>query len=211
MAASVPTAAFSLPRDRQARIEAACRKLPETGRTSAPASPSARSFLPTLTAKPPRQAEAEARLMEQRTVRLSGPVLADLTEEILLLANANGGVERILNLSRKNSKAFDLQVAKLGPIHLTWPRPDQEPFKVVRRGLLACSTVSGCALVLDLPGLQRLPSKDQGSLRILRLDPKEGTELGRGRRVTLTATVRNNLSADRGKVRSFSGTRPESS
>jgi tetratricopeptide (TPR) repeat protein len=201
MAASVPSAAVGLPRDRQARIEAACRKLPDTGRTSALPSPGAASLAtPTPRAKPPRQAAAEARLMEQRTIRLVGPVLADLTEEILLLADADGRVERVLNLSRKNSKALDLQVAKLGTIHLAWPRPDQERFKAVRRGLLACSTATGCALVLDLPGLQRLPSKDPGSIRILRLDPKEGTELASGQRVTLTAAVRYNLSTDQGTV-----------
>ena len=200
MAAYVPSAAWGLPHDRQARIEAACRKLPDTGRASGLPYPGAAASAQTVPAKPPRQAAAEARLMEQRTVRLAGPALADLSEEILILADAEGRVERLLNLSRKNSTAFDRQIAKLGPIHVTWPRPDQEPFKAVRRGLLVCSSATGCALVLDLPGLQRLSSKDLGSIRIVRLDPKEGIKLARGQRMTLTATVRYDLSADQGRV-----------
>jgi len=200
MAASVPGAASSLPADRQARIEAACRKLPDTGRKSAPSPPGTPSFVEVVLAKPPRQAEAESRLTELRTVRLTGPVVADLTEDVLLLADGGGRVERVSNLSKKNAKAFERQVTKLGPIRLSLSRPDQEPFKAVRRALLACSTLSGCALVLDLPGLQPLSTKDLGSIRIVRIDPKEGAELVRGQRVTLTATVRYDLNADEGMV-----------
>jgi hypothetical protein len=119
---------------------------------------------------------------------------------VLLLADAEGRVEKVLNLSKKDAKAFDRQAARLGLIRLDWPRPDEEPFKALARALLACSTASGCALVLDLPGMMRLPKEGSGSIRIVSLDPKDGAGIVHGQRVTLTATVRYQIDVTPGVV-----------
>jgi hypothetical protein len=200
MAAAVPTAPVHLPEDRQARIEAACRMLPAAGPPAPAPRPATPSFVEVVAAKPPRQAAAEARLTELRTVRLAGPSLADLAGDVLLLADAGGRVERILRLSKKDAKAFDRQIASLGPIRLPSSRPDEEPFKVVLRALLACSIAAGCALVLDLPGLMRVGDDGPGSIRIVSLDPKDGVELVRGQRVTLIARVGYEIRGDVGVV-----------
>jgi hypothetical protein len=131
-----------------------------------------------------------------RTVRLKGPFMAPLTEEVLLLANAEGVVEHVTNLSRKQPELFDRQIAKLDSIRLSWSGPDERAWKAVRRGLLTCGPASGCALVLDVPGLPRLYSEDLRSIRIESLEPKEGSTLARGQRVTVTATVRYELHSD---------------
>lgn len=178
MAASV-RAPLKLPADRQSRVDAASRKL--RGKTTAAAG---------------APAQPDPGLMGLRTVRLAGPALASLTEEVLVLANAEGEVQSVSNLSRRDAKAFDRQIAKLGPIRLAWPRPDTEPFKVVRRALLACAAGSACALILDLPGMRSVPSGNVGSVSIAGLDPREGTVLRRQQHVSLVVTVRYRLEAD---------------
>ena len=199
MAAAVPTAAATLPEDRQSRIEAACKKLPAAAPSPAlvPDMPSAIEF---AYARPRPQVEAEARLLELRTVRLNGPAIAEFTEEVLLLANADGLVERVTNLSRKKPEVFDRQLAKLDSIRLNWLRPDERAWKAARPGLLACNPASGCAVVLDMPGLSRLPSGDLGSIRITSLEPTDGSTLAPGQRVTVTATVHYQLYEDQGAV-----------
>jgi hypothetical protein len=134
--------------------------------------------------------------MELRTVRVTGPVSSDLTEEVLLLIDADGGVQTVLNVSRRDPKAFDRQIAKLGPIRAPWPRPDAEPVKVIRRALLACATVSGCALVFDLPGTEALTAISKGSIRIVSLEPKDGTVLAPGQQVSITASVHYELEGE---------------
>jgi hypothetical protein len=91
--------------------------------------------------------------MDLRTVALNGPVLANLTEEVILLTSPDGSVERVRNLSRRDPEAFDRQIAKVGPIRMSLTSPDERSFKVVRRGLLACSRATSCMVILDLPGL----------------------------------------------------------
>jgi tetratricopeptide (TPR) repeat protein/transglutaminase-like putative cysteine protease len=157
MAADVPTADLNLPADRQSRIEAACRRLP-TAQPQAPQAGtkgggSARVSEAVTVSRPSRQLEAQQRLMELRTIALNGPVLADLTEEVLLLTGPDGSVERVRNLSRRDAGAFDRQLAKLGSIRLSLTSPDGRSFKAVRRGLLACSRATSCVIILDLPGL----------------------------------------------------------
>ncbi len=165
--------------------------------------------------------------MELRTVRLAGPVAADLTAEVLLLADATGRVERIAAASPAKAAAVDRQVVKLGPARLSWPRPDEQPFKMVRRGLLACNSSTGCALVLDLPGLAVLAeatadlqkhSRDLGSVSIVDLEPPDTAELLPGQAVTIKARVRYTLEAQEGRltlvvqsqgVRSVVSSRPE--
>jgi hypothetical protein len=50
-------------------------------------------------------------------VRLAGSAVAALTEEVLLLVDAGGGVERVSRLSSKSSRAFESQRGA-GPIRL---------------------------------------------------------------------------------------------
>ncbi len=142
MAASVPTAAWSLPADHKSRIE--------KGRVLA-------GQLPKI--------EAESQLTQLRTLTLQGPVLADLTEEVLVLARPDGGIERVRNLSRRNPGAFERQLATAGPIRLALASPDERPFKAVRRGLLACSRATSCAVILDLPGIARVDSARSAAAR----------------------------------------------
>ena len=169
MAATLPYAKFVLPADHQTRIDDATRKL---GRPASGAGP---------------------RLTELRTVRLGGAVSTDLTREVLLLIDALGGVQAVLDLSGKDPKAFDRQISQLGPIRAPWTRPDQEPVKVIRRALLVCATVSGCSLVFDLPGTEGLNESGQGSIRIVSLEPKDGTVLAPGQQVDIVATVHYEL------------------
>jgi tetratricopeptide (TPR) repeat protein len=147
--------------------------------------------------RPAPQPAAEAGLMELRTIELSGPSPADVTGRVLLLADADGRVETVSRLSRE-SEALDLQLASLAPIRLSWPRPDQEPFRIVKRGLLACSAESGCALVLDLPGEMSLP--EVGKVRIVSQDPREGQLLIVGQRVAVSVTVQYELDSDEGML-----------
>ena len=175
IAAAVPRARLTLPADHRALIDGASRKLPQPAAAAGP------------------------RLMELRTVRLPGPVLGNLTEEVLLLIDGDGAVQTMLNASRRDPKAFDRQIAKLGPMRVPWPRPDAEPVKVIRRALLVCATVSNCSLVFDLPGTQALAAINQGSIRIVSLEPKEGTVLAPGQRVDIVATVHYELEA-KGRV-----------
>jgi tetratricopeptide (TPR) repeat protein len=180
MAAYVPTAYQKLPADRQSRIEAACRRLPSAQSQAAELAHPAletkggsvkMSENVTVLAKPSPQTEAESRLLQLRTLTLRGPVLADLTEEVLLLASPDGRVERVRNLSRKNPDAFEQQLAKVEPIRMGLTSPDERPFKAVRRGLLACSRATSCVVILDLPGMTSSASAGsvkaggQGTLR----------------------------------------------
>jgi tetratricopeptide (TPR) repeat protein len=193
MAAAVPSASHRLPADRQARIEAAIRGLPNPPATTPrPSWPGA---------KPARQEAAEAQLMELRTIRVPGPVAVDLTEDVLVLADGDGRIERIVNVSRRSEAAFDRQVPKLGASRLASPRPGLEPLKTLRRALFACSTLSGCALVLDLPGMGTVQTgKSVASLRIVSLEPEEGTALSPGQSVTVAMRLHYEIGWKRGFV-----------
>ncbi len=143
MASSVPTADWSLPPDREKRIEVASRKI-VSPKSQFPGSGAMRG---------PYQVEANQQLLNLRTVNLAGPVLGDLAEEVLVLARQDGTIEQIENLTRKNPADFSRQVAKLDPARLALTSPDGVPFKAVRRGLLACSRATSCVIVVDLPGV----------------------------------------------------------
>jgi tetratricopeptide (TPR) repeat protein len=199
LASQAPTAAQRLPSDYLARIEAAAHRL--SGHAGPPAT-SLPAALPNAT--PPRGTLART-LMDLRIVRLKGPVLADLSEEVLLLVGADGRVERARNLSKKDASAFDRQLARLGPLQIPIGRPDDRAFKSVRRGLLVCARVTDCSLVLDLPGLAGLSAsvasaESLGSIEIAELDPPDGAKLQRGQSVKVVAVVRYDLRAARGSV-----------
>ena len=129
-----------------------------------------------------------------RTVRLKGPVVADFTEHIVLLAGVHGQVERVVNMSRKSPKDFERQLASLEPIRVpAWPQPDEHEYKAVRKGVFTCFTGTGCAVVFDLPEQETTPVEARGSIRITSIDPKEGSTLQHGERVTVVANVHYEL------------------
>jgi len=178
----------TLPLDRQKRIEAACAKLPDGASAGDDRPKGATGEFVTVHAEPKRQSEARSRLTETRTVRLKGPVVAELTEQIVLLADAQGHVERVVNVSRKSPKDFARQLASLAPIRVpAWPQPDLHEYKAVRKGVFTCFTGTGCALVFDLPEQATTPVGAMNSIRITSIDPKEGAVLQRGERVTVVA------------------------
>jgi tetratricopeptide (TPR) repeat protein/transglutaminase-like putative cysteine protease len=172
LAASVRSPA-KLPPDRQARLDAVSRK---------------------LGARP--DPFPDPALMSLRTISLAGPSLGSLTEEVLLLVGADGRVQSVSNLSRRDAKAFDRQNAKLGPIRIGWALPDAEPLKLVRRGLLACAAGASCALVLDLPGTMALEDGIRGAVEITSMNPARASLLSRGQQVTLAVTVRYRVLVD---------------
>jgi tetratricopeptide (TPR) repeat protein len=171
MAAGAASPTSRLPLDRQKRIAAACAKLPEVARPFGlpPKGPGA-----TVTAdsEPARQIQARSRLTELRTVRLKGPVVAKVTEDVVLLAAGDGRVERVVDVSRKSPQEFERQLARLDLIRVESPFPDDRVYKTVRRGLFTCSEVSGCALVLDLPNTGGLQGFEHGSIEFASLEPK---------------------------------------
>jgi hypothetical protein len=81
----------------------------------------------------------------------------------VLLAGGDGRVERVVDVSRKSPKEFERQLASLEPIQIAAPTPDGHEYKPVRRGMLTCSSISGCAIVFDLP---ELPFMSPGGGRI---------------------------------------------
>ena len=155
MAGEVPSGPALLPRDRQARIRTATTKLPELPAVvrlpqQTPAgSPEDRAY-------DARVQKARDHLQQLRTVVLSGQPIADFGEEVLLLVRGDGRVEKVVDESLKSKAAFDRQLAQLPAIQLDLPRPDENAYKAIRSGLLACSRASNCALVLDVPGLGSL-------------------------------------------------------
>jgi hypothetical protein len=166
MAASLAGARWELPADHQARIEAAVRKLSRQPAATGP------------------------RLTELRTLRLTEAASENLSQDVLLLIDADGAVQAVLNVSENPQPAFDRQLAKLLPMRVPWPRPDAEPVRVIRRALLVCATVSGCSLVFELPGTELFNAiKEEGSTRIVVLEPADGTVLAPGQQVEIVATV----------------------
>ncbi len=93
-----------LPADRQKRIEAACAKLPDVGPPTPPRPPGTTGAYEVVFSEPARQRQARDRLMGLRTVRLKGPVVANVTEEVLLLTDSDGRVE-VTSLSRPEARS----------------------------------------------------------------------------------------------------------
>jgi tetratricopeptide (TPR) repeat protein len=164
LASSVPSATLSLPKNHRTHLEDA-RK-----RAQAP------EWRP-------------ERMMPLRTVHIRGPVVADLNEDVLLLAGHDGRVERVQGISPKKPSELTRQIASLGPIRLDLAAPEDRPFKVVRRGLLACYHLTGCSLVLDLPGQADAAAAAASPFRVEKLDPANHSTLQRGQRVTVVAVM----------------------
>jgi len=202
MAAAGGTWNSALPADREQRIAAACEKVTAAKRAvggHAGACPD-----------PAQQSGAASRLTELRTVRLNGPVVADVAEEVVLLGSADGRVETLVNVSRKSPRDFDRQLARLDPVRISWPRPDEHLYKAVRHGVFACSAATGCALVLDLPEetvVARVATK--GSVQITDIEPKEGSTLRRGATVTVVAKVHYRVSDSKGSIQLLILKRPQ--
>jgi tetratricopeptide (TPR) repeat protein/transglutaminase-like putative cysteine protease len=160
MAADVPSARWSLPPDHQHRIEAASRRLaaakPQTPDLPQPAVSSASTQVVAIAVpKGTPLFEGRRQFSELRTIAVAGDAITDLAEEVLLLLGPDGSAERIRDVSRKPSDAFERQLAKLGPVRVPLKAADDRPFKAVRRGVLVCSRVDSCTIVLDFPGLVR--------------------------------------------------------
>jgi tetratricopeptide (TPR) repeat protein len=177
----------TLPIDRQQRIAAASAKLP--GVTSAGAARSKDAWTQRVEDFK-RQSEARSRMTAMRTVRLQGPVVADITEQVVLVADDQGHVERVVNVSRKSPKDFEKQMGSLAPIRVpVLPQPDEHNYRAARTAVFTCFTGSGCALVFDVPEGTAPPVVAMGSIRITNIDPKEGATLQRGERVKVMAKV----------------------
>lgn len=192
----------ALPGDREQRIAAACEKVT--------AAKSAVGEHAGACPDPAQQSGAASRLTELRTVRLKGPVVTDVTEEVVLLGSADGRVERFVNVSRKSRSDFERQLASLDPVRISWPRPDEHGYKAVRHGVFTCFAATGCALVLDLPeetAVVNLATK--GSVQITNIEPKEGTTLKRGATVTVVAKVHYRVSDSKGTIQLLILKRPQ--
>jgi tetratricopeptide (TPR) repeat protein len=178
MASTVPTGPSALPAGYADRIEAARRRLGQ-----------------------PRDRFPQDPLTELRTVRISRSARVELAEPVLLLAAADGKVERIRGLGKNNQEALSRQLAALGTVSLPLPWPDESPTKTVRRSLLVCSKSAGCSLILDLPGQRAAEAQDVGTIGLLSLSPAAGSNLRPGQQVDFVATVRYELrEAERGAV-----------
>jgi tetratricopeptide (TPR) repeat protein len=185
----------ALPADREQRISSACEKVQGPGGACQDSA---------------QQSGAASRLTELRTVRLKGPVVAEVTEEVVLLGAADGRVEKFVNVSRKSPKDFDRQLASLDPVRISWPRPDEHGYKAVRHAVFTCFAATGCALVLDLPEQAAVVNlATRGSVRITDIEPKEGTTLKRGATVTVVAKIHYRVSDSKGSIQLLILKRPQ--
>lgn len=203
VAIASPIGTAVLPADFQRRIEAACAELPEVLRPGQPGSrpgPKSGASIDVFS-EPARQSQARVRLTELRTVRLKGPVLANVTEDVVLLAGPDGRVERVVDVSRKSPEDFERQLASLEPFRIPTPRPDDNVCKAVRRGVFTCYSASGCALVLDIPEQVAPPVGANGRIEITSMEPAEGSTLKPGAQVTLVAKLHYKVSVKHASVR----------
>jgi hypothetical protein len=152
--------------------------------------------------------DALAVLERLRTVRLAGPALEELAEDVLLLVDAEGRVESVKKRTKGDSAALDLQIAKLGAIRFAPLGPVGDSVRVVRSGRITCTRGSRCVLALDLPNVLRAPSSglsraapSGAEVRIVDLGPVEGLPLKTGQRVTLSARVEYKLKAGEGVLK----------
>ncbi len=198
IALEFPSAKLELPPDASARLDGVCARLPPG---SGPLRDSNGAPRPGHAACPVRDF-AGSRLSELRTVRVPGPAPGDFSAQVLLLVDSGGRIERISLASSSRPGELDSQVARLGAARLEFPVPDDGPYKSVRRALLACSRVTGCALVLDLPGALPtfLGTSEIGSVRAVNLQPPNGSVLTPGQQVTVVARLRYDLKVDKAKI-----------
>lgn len=198
-AAFVPTASFSLPADHKARIEAACRKLPPPPAAALPAGlPKA---LVAALPKPSCPETTDSGLMDLRGIRFHPAAPTGISAQVLLLAGPDGRVETMRPASKSDSNGLEKVLAGVGPVRVPALQPDGEAFKSVRRALLACSTNSGCLLMLQMPGAEFGPTvADVGSLRLVSVEPKDGTELVVGQSVSVQATVHYDMKPGQSRV-----------
>lgn len=95
-------------------------------------------------------------LLQRRTLSL-GSASAVLSGEVLLLLDQDGRVRKIRSARKDAAAPFEEMLAHLAPVRLELTPPDDQPFRAVRRGLVACAPTSGCSLILDLPGQRDSP------------------------------------------------------
>ena len=142
--------------------------------------------------------------------RLKGRVVSEVTEEVVLLGSADGGVERFVNVSQKSPKDFDRQIASLDPVRISWPQPDEHGYKAARHGVFTCFHATGCSLVLDLPEETVVANvATKGSLEFTQIEPKEGTTLKRGATVTVVAKVHYRVFDSKGSIQLLILKRPQ--
>jgi hypothetical protein len=91
-------------------------------------------------------------MMRERTITLAPPPLDDFNEEVLLLIDGTGRLSSARRLSARSPAACDRYLVRLGKARLGFPAlPGGTDLKLVRTGLLVCSKVTRCSLVLDTP------------------------------------------------------------
>jgi len=92
-------------------------------------------------------------LQEMRTIHLEKLPTANSSAEFFVLLSGGEGastkVESVKFLSGDERLKSFTDTLRTADYHLTFP--DDTPVKILRRGILSCSTVSGCLFVLVLP------------------------------------------------------------
>jgi tetratricopeptide (TPR) repeat protein len=196
-AALIPTAQAVLPADRQARIQAACRKLPPPP-APAPASETPKGLAAAVSKLTSCPMTADGGLMDLRAIRVPGLALADQSATVLVLADAEGRVARVAPLAGSRTSEFARQLEGIRAVQVPSLQPDGEPFKSVRRALLACSATSACMLLLGMPGAELDASElEQGSVRVERVEPAGGAQVAPGQTVKVVTSVHYEIRAPR--------------
>lgn len=114
----------------------------------APGDPVARA-LASRAADAPRGSEL---VLKERTVALAPPALEDFDEDVLLLVAGDGSLVSARRLSARHPAAADRYLPKMRRARLGLASlPGGPSARMVRTGLLTCSRLTSCALVLDLP------------------------------------------------------------
>jgi len=98
-------------------------------------------------------AAARTEFVTMRTVRLKTTLLADVAGEVQLIFGAGARVESVRIVQGPVAQLETLR----GAIRLaTYPvaLPDTTPVKIVRRGVVTCSTPSGACVLVLMPADQ---------------------------------------------------------
>jgi tetratricopeptide (TPR) repeat protein len=96
---------------------------------------------------------ANEELNKMRTVKLERVTPEPATAEFLIIFGAGSNVEEVKYVSGSEKLKAGEKVLSGAAFHL--PFPDDGPTKLLRRGILNCSAVSGCSFVLYPPGSVR--------------------------------------------------------
>jgi len=92
-------------------------------------------------------------LIKLRTVTLPNITSEAVSAEFFLLFGAGSKVQEVKFVS--GSEKLKSADKALSAAVFEMPLPDDSPTRVVRRGVLSCSSISGCAFVLYTPDLVR--------------------------------------------------------